>query len=319
MKLMRKLSSQLLLALGVIALSVIVWQVIVSKQVIGDAEKIRQVQSIEQIQNLLNNRELKTYHSIPCRPFSKIKLSGIHAQILKGNEYAIYVSDYCKRQIEVGINGDELFIHSLSGLAAGSFNTPVFIFMPEDPRLVYCILSDYGWVSSYHYKIYGFRGEDTLLSCEGAWWVKITTDMPFIHVNQKDNYLNLYTSGLDSTVRNKQVQMNIQAENSRLKVEDRISEHIDVNIQLQESIVEQLIIHPDTRLGTLSLKGSFPEKQDPYNVIQTRIIYPGLCDSLLIQLTNHSGNAGQLFLSKNLSGRFEKIDCSDNIAIARAE
>jgi hypothetical protein len=73
MKQIRKLSSKLLLALGVTVLSAIVWQVIVSKRVIGDMGKIRQVQSIEQIQNLLKKQEIKniSFHSLP--PFFKNK------------------------------------------------------------------------------------------------------------------------------------------------------------------------------------------------------------------------------------------------------
>lgn len=92
--------------------------------------------------------------------------------------------------------------------------------MPEDPLLVCCTKSDDGWRMP-NYKIYGFRGDNTQLSCEGEWWTGITTDMPYINVNQKDSYLNLYTSSLDSTLRIQHVQMNVQAENSRLKLEDR--------------------------------------------------------------------------------------------------
>ena len=99
MKYRKKLSSKLLLALGVFILGIIVWQVIVSKRVIGDEVKIQEVQSIEQMQELLTTGKLKTYRAVPCSPFSKIKISGIAVYILKDNEYKVYVSNYCKRRI----------------------------------------------------------------------------------------------------------------------------------------------------------------------------------------------------------------------------
>lgn len=336
MKFMKKLSSKLLLALGLIILGVIVWQVIVSKRVIGDMEKISRTRSIEQIQELLKIGDLKSYHSIPCRPFSKIKLNGVNAHILKGKEYAIYVSDYYKRHVEIMITGNELFLSSRKWVT-GTENTPIFIFMPEDPQSVYCMdSSNYQLMNNY--KIYGFRGDNTLLFCEDN--INITTDMPFINVNQKNCLLRINISGLNNSmifmdmhnslnIRIKYVQVNIRAEeNSRLTFTDEISDSINVNIQLQESDIDDLIINSRSKVGTLSLKGTIGLKEDYYinNYGDTihvggsnlgNIIYPNRCDSLIIQLTNNSKTTKELFLSKELSGRFENIDCPENITIER--
>ena len=316
MKYIKKLSSKLLLALGVIILSVIVWQVIVSKRVIGDTVKIKQVQSIEQIHELLKTGELKTYHSIPNRPFSKIKLNGVDVQILKGNEYAVYVSDYCKRYVEVMTNEDELFLNLPNKSSIDTHNVPVLIFMPEDPQQVYC-------TKSYYFKIHGFKGENTLLFCEGKeTQMRIITDMPYINVNQKDSYLDIYISGLDSMLKINHVQMNVHAENSVFNLDDRISDSINVDIQLQESVIGELKINSESKVRALSLQGTLLDKKDDYdyrNIDKMNINYPGQCDSLLIQLTSAPGNAKQLFLSKGLSGRFENIDCSDNVIIVRDE
>jgi len=136
MKYIKKLSCKLLLALGVLILSAIVWQVIVSKRVISDIKKIKQVQSIEQIPELLKNGELKTYNATPCHPFSKIKPNGVDTYIFKDDKYEVYVSDYVKRNVEIVQNGDELLINALSKEAFYT-QTPVFIFMPEDPQSVH--------------------------------------------------------------------------------------------------------------------------------------------------------------------------------------
>ena len=318
MKYIKKLSSKLLLALGVIILSVIVWQVIVSKQVIGDQEKIRLVQSIEQIQELLKNRELITYHSIPCQPFSKIKLKGVNARILKGNEYGIYVSDYNKRCIKVVQEENEPLINLLN--EKFYLDTPVFIFMPEDPQFVYLTKEEnnYEWTSC---SINGFKGENTLLSCDGGISF-IVTDMPYINANQKDNELNIIVFGLDSTLRMDNVQIKVNAENSKFTLQDRISNHINVDIQLQESKISEMSINPQSKLGTLSLKGTLRNMDNGfYDDYKNKIFinYPGRCDSLLIQLTNNFTDVQQLFLSKDLSGKFEDINCSENIIITRKE
>ena len=310
---MRKLSSKLLLALGVIILSLIIWQVIVSKRVIGDMEKIKQLQSIEQIHDLLKNKELVTYNAVSCHSFSKIRFDRVDVCILKGNEYEIYVSDYCKRYIEFVQDGEELLIKALNKEAFNSY-TPVFIFMPEDPQLVYCTKPDCYFIGC---KIYGFRGDNTLFSCEEV-GTRITTDMPFININQKNSWLDICISGLDSSLRINHVQMNVHAENSKLNFNDWDSDSIDANIQLKESAVEHLTINSNSKVGTLSLKGSLCEKDD-YKALQMKINYPGQCDSLIIQLTSNQSNAKQLSLSKGLSGRYENISCSPNVAIYRGE
>jgi len=316
MKYIKKLSSKLLLVLGVIVLGIIVWQVIVSKRVIGDAKKLKQVQSIEQIQELLKNKGLKTYNAVSHHSFSKIKLNGVNAYILKGNEYAVYVSDYIRRHLEVTINKDELFLHlqSLNGFPVNSFfETPVLIFMPEDPQLVYYAKQENSLISLH--KIYGFRGENTLLSGEGS-NVCIYTDMPYINVNQQDNFLILFTSSLDSTLRLSHVQINVNAENSKFDLNDQISDSTNVNIQLQESFIGQITINPNSRVGTLRLIGSLRNEDNQ----SMNINYPGQADSLIIQLKNHSEITRYfLDLSKGLSGRFESIDLEypHNILIER--
>ena len=282
MRQIRKLSTKLLIALGVMVLSVIVWQVIVSKRVIGDMVKISQVQSIEQIHDMVKTGKLKTYHSISCHPFSKINSNGVHTYILKGNEYAIYVSAYYKRHIAVEINGDELFLNFLSNPPAYSYNTPVFIFMPAEPQQVVYLSSNMkGFSGIMRHRIYGFRGENTFLLCKKNGEINhstdIITDMSHVNINQKD-----------------------------------------VDIRLQESIIENLEINSQSKVGTLSLQGTLYTTSGNYNYIKRmQINYPGQCDSLIIRLTDSRRNAKQLFLSKELSGRFENIDCSDNVMIVR--
>ena len=316
MKYMRKLSSKLLLALGVMILGVIVWQVIVSKRVIGDIEKIGKVQSIEQMQELLKNEELKTYHAVSCRPFSKIKLRGVYAYILKGDEYAVYVSDYCKKNIETGINGNELFLNSLKWEAYNR-DAPVLIFMPEDPPLVYCTpLQNY---QRSQYEIYGFSGENTLLLCEGG-NTDIATDMSFIHLNLKDNDLLLSSAGLNCTSRVRNVQMNVDMENSMFYLNKLFADHVNMDMQLQESVFWDMLINSETQIGTLSLKGTLNNQYKGvvgHDFRTMKINYPGQCDSLLIQLAGNPGTASELVLSNGLSGRFEEIDCSENVVVIR--
>ena len=165
--------------------------------------------------------------------------------------------------------------------------------------------------------IYGFNGENTLLSCEGG-FAYIHTDMPHINVNQKDNVVYLGIASLDSTFRTHNVRLKVDAENSLFRLNDRISNHIDVNIQLQESDVPELMINSESTVGTLSLKGTLHKENKYYNG-RMNIKHCGVCDSLLIQLTCAPGIAKQLFLSKELSGRYEYIDCSENVIIVRNE
>ena len=309
MKHIKKLSSKLLLVLGVMILSVIVWQVIVSKRVIGDMEKIRQVQSVEQVQELLKNKELKTYHAIPIHPFSKIRINEIDAHILKGDKYEIYVSDYIKRSVEIVQNEDELVINTL-GEESPSAQTPVVIFMPEDPQSVH-----YGMPNNQCHrncKLYGFKGDNTFLSLEGG-LLGMHTDMPFINIKQKDNDLVLFTIGS-----NHKVQMNVNAENSIFNFNNQVADSINLNIQLQESVISQISFLPQSKIGTLSLEGTLAQnpRRPPIN---GTIEYPGQCDSLIIQLANNTENVQQLFLSKELSGSYENIDISENIVIKRGE
>ena len=319
MKLMKKLSSKLLLALGGIILGIIVWQVIVSKQVIGDMEKIGRSRSIEQMHDLLNEGELKTYQAVPCSPFSKIKLCGVNAYILKGNEYEVYISDYCKKYVEVAITGDELVFNLKRKIPARSDNAMVFIFMPKDPQFVHCIKADDSPFAN-RCVIQGFKGDNTLLFCEGERWMSITTDMSYINVNQKDSYLYICTSGLDSTLRIEHVQLNVRGEKGSMSLDDRISDSINVDIQFRESDIRNLKINSASKVGTLSLKGSLsPDISNYSRTAKMKINYPGTCDSLLIQLTNNSEKTKQLWLSKDLSGRFENIDCSENVLINRVE
>ena len=312
MKYIKKLSSKLLLALGALILSVIVWQVIVSKRVIGDDEKIKQLQSIEQIQESLQNGELKTYRRIPCSPFTKIKTKVVSVLILKGNEYAVYENKYYGKNIELTQNGDELLLSCSVRIRSTTTRPTLFIVMPEDPQLVACTPPEDFYFASCN--LYGFRGDNTLLSCEGQ-YVAIDTDMPYINISQKDNRLNLRTASLDSTLRIDNVRINVDAEKSWFRLFDQISDSINVNIQLQESaITEKLKINSKSKVGTLSLKGTLGKGTD-----KIKINSPGPCDSLIIQLTSPPGNAKLLLLSKGLSGRFEHIDCSENVAIAREE
>jgi len=315
MKQIKKLSTKLLLALGVIILSVIVWQVIVSKQVIGDEKKIKQAQSIEQIQELLKNGDLKTYRMLPCSPFSTIKLNEARAYILKGDEYAIYMSQYDNRNVEVVQNEDELFLNKKTTFSVGL----IFIFMPEDPQFVYFTKpKKESWAYSKQI-IYGFRGENTLLSFEEGGW-QIVTNMPYINVNQRNSYLQLHTFSQDSTARMNHVQINVNAENSQFSFNDPVSNRADVNIQLQESDIRELKINSESTIGTLRLKGTLHKENKFYEGNgKMDIKHPGQCDSLIIQLTSNPGVAKQLFLSKELSGKFENIDCSKNVIITRGE
>ena len=312
---MRKLSSKLLLALGVIITGVIVWQVLVSKRVINDTITIKQVQSIEQMHDLLKNRELKSYKAVPCHPFSTIRLNGVDTHILKGNQYAIYVNDYYKRYIEIVQNGDELLINYLDK-ENYTHDIPVFIFMPEDPQSVYYTFLN--GIFSRNHKIYGFKGDNTLIFCEGFYF-NVSTDMPYVNINQKDNNLNLHISGLDSTLRINNVQINVIAENSRFHLDDKISDSVNMNIQLQKSNISSLNVNPHAKVGTLSLKGTLRGKENNRDSKDMEIHYPGQCDSLIIQLAGDPGNARQLLLSKDLSGRFEDINCSENVVIIREE
>ena len=299
MKQIKKLSTKLLFALGVLILSIIVWQVIVSKQVIGDEKKIEQVQSIEQIRELLKNGELKTYRILPCSPFSKIKLNESRAYILKGDEYAVYMSKYDNRIVEVVQNGDELFLDTKTTLAVER----IFIFMPEDPQFVYFTKPENaGWSYSKQI-IYGFRGENTLLSFEGGGW-QIVANMPYVNVNQKDSYLQFHTFSQDSTARMDHVQIIVNSENSRFSFYDPVSNRADVNIQLQKSDIEELKINSESTVGTLSLKGTLSNgnryRNDERMRTRMNVNYPGQCDSLIIQLTGTPEITKPLFLSKDL-------------------
>ncbi|MDR0233087.1 MAG: hypothetical protein LBI82_13385 [Dysgonamonadaceae bacterium] len=312
MKHIKKLSSKLLLALGVIILSAIVWQVIVTKQIISDTKKIKQVQSIGQMHELFKSGELKTFSVVSHQPFSKIKLSGISAEILKGDEYAVYVSDYFKRHIGVTVKGDELFIDSLKKFRGGP---SVFIFTPEDPQLISCAYSGY-----VPHGIFGFKGDNTLLSYEGD--LDIKTDMPYINVNQKGGYVSLYTFGLDSLFRIDNIQINANIENGVFSLRDYFSKLANIDIQLQESAIGFLTINNESTLGTLKLTGSYWKKDDYHNHFCDNkkdplgINYSGQADSLIIRLTGNPEKQEELFL-RNLSGKFEDINVSDNIRIVR--
>ncbi len=92
MKYKKKLSSKQILCLGIIVIGIIIWQAVVSERVIGDMEKIKTAKSAEEIHHWLENKELKTYESIPCIPFSKIKYSQHAIQIFKGqNMRVLYI------------------------------------------------------------------------------------------------------------------------------------------------------------------------------------------------------------------------------------
>jgi len=320
MKQIKKLSTKLLLVLGVIILSVIVWQVIVSKRVIGDMQKLKETQPTEQIIDLLKNKELKTYNLVSSAPFSKIKITGVNAHILKGNEYAVYVSDYIKRYVQVKLDEDELSLNLLNGMPNDK-SIPVFIIMPQDPQLIHCNQTTYN-------KIRGFEGKNTQLLCEGWQWpdgegnrIVIATDMPYLNVNQKECHLDIYTTAdLDSTLQIGYRQVNANVENGMFYFFDEFSDSMDVNIQLQNSTLEELKIHSGAKVGTLNLQGTLFTKLKDYDYRdrdEMRINYPGQCDSLIIQLTGNPEKIVRLLLSKDLSGRFENLDCSNNVLIER--
>jgi len=313
MKHIKKLSSKLLLALGVIILSAIVWQVIVSKRVINDAKRIHQGQSVEQVHELFKSGKLKTFSAVLHQPFSKITINGVSAQIFKGDEYAVYVSDYFRRYVKVTINEDELIIDSLKSFDA---NPVIFIFTPKDPELISCTHSEFFPAGSYG--IFGLKGDNTLISCEG--YLNINTDIPYININQKGGSLSFYVTGLDSMLRIEDVQIKAHIENSVFSLKDEISNHANVDIQLQESIINFLTINNESALGTLKLTGSY-WKNNPHYINDgisnpSGINHSGQADSLIIRLTGNPERQEQLFL-RGLSGRFEDINVSDNIRIVR--
>jgi hypothetical protein len=334
----KKLSTKLLVILGVIVLCLIVWQSAVSKQVIGDMEKVREIQAVEreivkygskfqrnkiekmktaeQIIELLNSQELKTYNRLPKIPFSRIKLIDTDAYILKGNEFAVYVSNYNRRKIGIEVENSELLIRSLSGEYSPNSELPVFIVMPEDPQLISFIDNSEpeGSIWSYRYRIHGFDGSNTLLSYEGGRSTTVYTDIPYINIRQKSNWLTVYSF-------NKNGQLNVDAEKSVFGLFDWLSDSSNVKMNLRESIIDGIWIHSDSKIGTLSFIGDTFLQHRPSNwwrrYDDMSINYSGECDSLIIQLTNNSERVERLILSRGLLGRYENIEVSDNIFIER--
>ncbi len=316
MKYITKLSSKLLVGLGIIIVGIIVFQVVVSKRVIADMEKIKQVQSIEQMHKLLENKELNTYQSISCSPFSSITICDVDVVILKGDKYEVYASNYCKEYVEIESSGNKLIINSLDWEAIGSDKIPVFIFMPEDPQSI-SFAKPKKKLHPPHFtcKVYGFDGRNTIVSVlDGQCRRALYTDMPYVNIKQRDSWLELYTSSLNSTARIPQVQIDVNAEISRFDLDDQISDTMNVDIQLQGGTIGNVKINPNSKVGTLSLKGSVYRKFG-YADNDMYVKYSGQCDSLIIQLTGKEGVMRKLFLSKDLSAKYENIDCSENIGV----
>ena len=315
----KKLSTKLLLGLGAILLCFIVFQVIVTKRVANDLEIIRQLahnnQAHQQALTLLRNGELKTYNRSIVSPFSSIRIIGVETFILKGDEFAVYASDYYRNALEVKMENDELFI----GFTENVFNNrdlPVFITMPEDPQMItFDRCRDMGTtLSNTQHSIIGFRGENTHIFSNSMPLIRLVTDMPYINVTHYAAW------GLDIKSLGSDVQLSVEAEHGAFSFDDQFSNSLNATVQLRESTFVNMHIHQASSVGTLSVSGTLHDGWMHSNGNNDRerisiIAHSSQVDSLVIQLS--SNQDALLRLSTELSGRYESIDVSGNLRIAR--
>lgn len=297
------------IGLGIIVMSLVVFQVIVTQRVLNDKAILRHSLNLEQVLSLLDNGELKTYRQHLVGSFSRLNISGMQVHITKGDRFAVYASDYYRGVFNVGVENDELTIR-LRG--SGHRDLPVFIVMPAEPEYVY--INNIGVVGPMH-SMLGFSGKGTLLRINHGHWISFLTDMSNLNVRHNNNRLHLHL------INSGDIQLFVESEQGIFEMSVHNTNSIDAEIQLIESSLGIVTIDSQIPVGTLSVHGTMRENISAFrgadNLFTSRIVHNGQVDSLHIQLINHSAEARTLILSAELSGRYEHIEVSDNIVIER--
>ena len=304
----KKLSTKLLIGLSAMMLCLIIWQAVFTKRVFHDMKIVASIESIEQVREIVRNEELKTFRRLTKPSFSIIRLIETDGVILfKGDEYAVYVSQYIgENNIELRVENNKLFLHLSDWSNWRSMNTPILISMPTEPHLIYSWSED---GNSMNHRVFGFEGGSTYFYYKRV-FAHLNTDMSYINIKQEYGSLTLWLLGNN-------VQVNADVENSSFRLLDRHSDSINLNMRLQESI-GSFDIHSRSNAGTLSVTGTLNEHQWLwYRERRSTFQYPGQADSLIIQLVNNMQSTEILYLTTNLSGRYENIDISGNIFIER--
>ena len=317
MKRIKKLSTKMLIGLGAILLCFIVFQVIVIKRVANDLEKISQLshneQAHQQALTLLRSGNLKTYKRRLDASFSSIRIIDVETFILKGDEFAVYVSDYYRNALEVKIENDELFI----GFSENAFNNrdlPVFIIMPEDPQMITFDNAGTSSTMRVQHGIYGFRGDNMLISINTIGAIFLHTNIPYINV------VHSSPRGLEVNSFGKDVQLNVEVELGAFVFNDQFSNSLNATVQLRESTFVNMLIHQASSVGTLSVSGTLHDgwMHSNGNNVRERISFiahSSQVDSLVIQLS--SNQDALLRLSTELSGKYERVEVAGNLSLAR--
>lgn len=306
----KKLSTKLLIILGVVILSLIVWQVIFSKRVIGDFAKIHNIQTAPQARELLDNGKLKTFSKMPLSQFSNLILDGITVFLFKGDEYAVYLSSYNKDSVDVRLDNNNLHLRYFGrGGADNPKWMPVFVSMPEEPNLVHSIDTDNH--GNKQHNILGFKGDKMRLSYGNA-RIWLNTDISHIKIRQNGGELTLDVKGSDVCV-------DADSKNGSFRLFDWDSESMNLDLRLNESI-GSFAIHPQSKVEKISVMGSLrTHRYLWYGENRNTFEYSRQVDSLIINLTNSSREVERLLLSTNLSGKYEDIQISNNIFIERRD
>lgn len=318
-----KLSTKLLLGLLGIILLFIIIQIIYSERITNDLNILNKDQSIETISTL------KTMHPVSLEAFNEIEVSDrIPVKILKGSKYALFHVDYAKT-VSIRQEKNKLLINADDSLSFDWIKKPVYIYLPEEPKTI-IFHTNYRHYSYSGHEICGFNGAGTrIIFHDGN--QTLSTDLPFLNIQQKDNDLNLHLINKDSLT-TKYITLKIASDNSHLnlisdnshlnlKKEDSKTTAINLDLHVNKSSFNIHVKSDSLKLPhNIKIKGTV-EKRPESSIRVSKYNRPEssntlYCDTFLLDITKENDTVNfRILLPRKIEAKSYFIQNTNNVKV----
>ncbi len=312
-----KLSNKLIIALIIVILGLIAYQVVISDRIIRNTRELQEKQSPEALKQALEQSDI--YTSMPCSSIKQVVVhDDVSVQFMKGTESKVYYSDY--NNVCVELDEDKLFVSKKVGNSIQGFRK-VYVFLTQEPESISFLQKDNHKKQPNFSSIYGFNGSQLLLNVKE--WLHLDTDMKEIYVRQKGCDLTISPAVMDSLGSIQEMSIFTESERGKIRVDASMSRlkllHADIKLNAGTFDLYMKEIHLGNVRITGSLQGDKKKKEDHYYPQKKSYLSAFVCDSLFLDLECKENEFSEVIIWKSLKTNFEDIRCSENITLVRRD
>ena len=313
-------STKIFAFLGLVVVTVVVWQAVLASRVVYDLHKWKKAASVAELTSILE-RDSKSYRKVPTGAFSQIAVqNGVYVQVIKSDNYGVYQSDYSRAQVKIREEAGVLYISEKDG-TYHSWSTPVFVLMPREPEISF---SSRQRIQDATAEICGFDRLHTKISLDST-FLRLRTDLAHLDIEVINGSLD-YMTGSRYFAPTEATDVTVLAKHAHIRLSDSLSKRVHIDMNLERSSVD-LFVHRQAHIGSINIKGSVAP-YDPYaddrwlkkamRVLAT-IDSQARCDSLLMNIHSDGEERHEVVVSEGFKASYEEINLEGKIDLIRRE